>query len=90
MLHELYESGLSIVDIGRELGVTAFPMRRILRACGIPIRPRGGRRWFRIEVTDTLLQEVMRDGIGTVAERLGVNPVTLSMRLRKYWREKKT
>lgn len=82
MLYDLYVmQGFSIENIANRFHVHQRRIRRHLTMYGIRIRSRGGPNYMRIVLTQSLIEEVLRDGIAAVAERLGVDGANLRQRL---------
>lgn len=74
--------GLSLSQISRKLDVSRNVIRLALARAGIPPRKRGGPNNARVVLTQELIDEIRRDGLPTVARRLGLSHSTLYKRLR--------
>lgn len=90
MLHELYVvQGKGLHEIAAMCHVFYRRTRKHLLRFGIPIRARGGPNNVKVVLTDVLVQEIIRDGVPAVAERLGVTDGVLRLRLAQYVNSKK-
>lgn len=76
------EKHLSIAALSGRLGISRNAIRATLRKRGA-LRKRGGANNVLEEMPAALLEEVRRDGVMTVAKRMGVKYATLYKRLRK-------
>ena len=82
MWKDRYEAQkVSITVLAANLGVSRNAVRSALERCNIPIRTRGGANNCKFAITDALVEEVKKDGIKSVAERLGVSYSTLYKRI---------
>lgn len=89
MLYELYiAQELSIPQVGELCNTTEMRVKRHLRRFGIARRVRV-RTTTRFVMTDTLLGEIVRDGIPAVAHRLGTNTMTLEKHARMFLARKR-
>jgi hypothetical protein len=83
LLYELYVvRHLSLDDVGQCCHIHYRRVRKHLEQFGITVRSRGGRNNVKYELTPELLHEIMRDGVPTVAMRLGVESGMLYERLK--------
>lgn len=83
LLYQLYTTqGMSISELSQRLLISQPRVRQHLLHYKLPIRGKGGANNVKVVMTDTLLREIMRDGVPIVAQRLGVDSVVLYQRLR--------
>lgn len=83
MLYDLYVvQRLSLSTIASQLDVTMGRIRRHLVRYQIPVRGKGGPNNVKVVVTDDLVLEAAKYGIGATAQRLGVSVTTLTRQLR--------
>lgn len=90
MLYQMYV--IDRVPIERIAHILVTPMwslRKQFDEFQIEVRTRGGRNNVKVEVTEELVAEASRDGVPTVAARIGVDPVTLGLRLKRWHEERK-
>lgn len=83
MLQHMYEvEQVPIQKIADTLVTPIWTLRKRFDELGIQVRTRGGRNYVKVDITPELLQELARDGVPAVAERLGVEPEALYIRLK--------
>lgn len=88
MLHELYViKRLSLMEVGERCHISYKRVKRHLKRFNIPVHKRGGPNNVKVTLTPELLQEIMRDGVVSVAQRLGVDQIALQMKLKKLSEE---
>jgi transposase len=82
MWRDLYVTrGLSIVQIAKKLDVSRNTVRESLDRTGIVLRQRGGPNNQKLEITDALVEDIRREGITSVAKKLGLSYTTVYKRL---------
>lgn len=85
MLQKMYEVDcIPIEQIAHELFTPLWSLRKRFDELHIKVRNRGGRNNVLIEVTEDLYNEACRIGLSGVAERLGVDTLTLDIRLTEW------
>lgn len=92
MLQDMYSiQEISIHDLARMLYIPMKTLRSRMLLLGITMRPRGGKHpeVVKSEITPGLVDEVTRDGVPAVAERLGIDPVALQVKLKKWFEDNK-
>ena len=84
MLYDMYAVQRIPLKRLRELLYT--PMWSLRRRLGeiCKMRSRGGRNNVKVEMTEELYNEVIADGVPTVADRIGVDQVSLQLRMMQY------
>jgi hypothetical protein len=89
LLHELYVvQGMGIAELSARTGVPDLRIQRHVRKLGY-VRKRGGSNNEKVVITPELIAECMRDGVNTVAQRLGIDGPAFASRLRKLHAEGK-
>lgn len=68
---------------------TQYLLQQWMKNWGIEIKGRGGRNNLKFDLTPQLVEEVTRDGITAVADRLGISRTRLYTRLQEYLKETK-
>lgn len=87
MLYDLYiVKQIPIERIAHDLYTPMFTFRKVFDECGIAIRTRGGRHNVKVEMTKELYDEVCREGVETVAARLGMDGFALRLRIAAYYK----
>lgn len=87
-LRDLYiVQKVPIQKISEQLFTPMWTLRKKFDELGINVRTRGGPNHVHIHMTEELYQEVCRDGIPAVCERLGVEYMALRRRLVQYHKE---
>lgn len=90
MIADLYDTQrMSIEKIAKSLFTPIWTLRKRFDELGINVKTRGGRNNVKFEVTKELYNEACRDGVLAVADRVGVDPATVELRLRKWFKENK-
>lgn len=86
LLYEYYiVQKMSMPEVGRRLEITEGRVRKHLVRFGIPVRVKGHipGKHGEVVMTPTLLQEITRDGVPAVAERMKVPSTSLYLLLKK-------
>lgn len=76
--------GMSLIEVGERLHIHENRVRKHLARYGIPLRHRGGAHIIQLVITDDLVNEIARDGIPLVADRLGLEHTVLYTRIRRW------
>lgn len=87
LFKHLYEvKGHGVDTIARLLFIPTSLVRKRLLKYNIPLKSPGGNHNQKIVVTEALIAEVRRDGMGTAAIRLGVDTLTLTQAINRFLR----
>lgn len=91
MLYQLYiVQDISIEKIAREILFTSlWTLRKRFDELQIPMQTRGGKNWSKVEITPELVAECTRNGVPATAERLGLEPARLYVRLNEWAKRNK-
>jgi transposase len=83
---DLYKNGLSLKEVGKNLGVSESTIRKELLKNSVKMRSRGNRGKNKIDIDDLILVEMYLDGMSLrqIAEIHGVCHQTVSNRLKKF------
>lgn len=88
MYYEMYVvQRIPLHEISQRLYTPLWSLRKRFDELGITVNKRGGANNVKFELTDELMAEVNRDGISAVCDRLGVNFVSLYLRVRERTRQ---
>lgn len=88
MLHDMYVvQEIPIEKISKLLYTPMWSLRKRFSELGIGVKSRGGKNHVRFEMTQELYNEVCRDGVMTVADRLGIDALALNTRIKRWYVE---